>query len=374
MERKQLLEHLESMLCSKTDQYYRIDNFRKYPIAIYGAGSIGRKIYVEMKNLGFNIICFFDRSAVQGTSLFNLPVYTVENDVISESEKGRLVVALAINTHILDETQIENYLYGLGYNQVISAYSLIMPHISQFENLPEYDRDAENRKKLFAAAVCFEDEHSNEIYYRNLEAHYSADYKTTIKSEGTIQYFDVKVPFTKGYSKFVDIGAYDGDSLEKLMELHECDQYIAFEPEKSNYELLAKKATEYQDRIKEMLLIPCAVGNKNSFMAFSIPTAMGGNISENGTTNVQVVRIDDMLKCDVTMIKMDIEGLEISAIEGSKSFIKHYKPDLAICVYHFISDIWEILLILQSLVPEYKFYLRSHEDFTMETVLYATIR
>ncbi|QHI71945.1 FkbM family methyltransferase [Aminipila terrae] len=372
MNKIQLLECMEDILSEETEQYKCIDNFRKYQIAIYGAGSIGRKVYIEMKNLGLNVICFLDRNATYGKFVFDKPVYKVENHVFSNIQKRGLVVALAINTHIIGKDQIVRYLKSLGYTNIISAYSLIMPHISTCKHSSM--RDIENKEKLLKAAVCFEDQHSNEIYYKNISAHYYADYENTIKSEGTVQYFNVNVPFSKGYYKFVDIGAYDGDSLKKLMEFYDCDKYIAFEPEKSNFELLAKVADDYRERINEIFLVPCAVGNENAFMSFSTPTTMGGNIAENGESKVQVVRLDDVLKCDVSMIKMDIEGAEITAIEGAKHLITRYKPDLAICIYHFISDIWEIPLILQKLVPEYKFYLRTHEDFSMETVLYATVK
>jgi hypothetical protein len=69
---------------------------------------------------------------------------------------------------------------------------------------------------------------------------------------------------------------------------------------------------------------------------------------------------------------MDIEGEEIKALVGATETIKKYKPDLAISVYHNINHIWDIPLFLKSLVPSYKLYLRTHNSYTMETILYAT--
>ena len=47
------------------------------------------------------------------------------------------------------------------------------------------------------------------------------------------------------------------------------------------------------------------------------------------------------------------------------------KPKIAICVYHRPDDLINIMHILKSYVPEYRFYLRHHSSLAMETVLYC---
>jgi hypothetical protein len=73
------------------------------------------------------------------------------------------------------------------------------------------------------------------------------------------------------------------------------------------------------------------------------------------------------------MIKMDVEGAEIAALNGAKLTIRQTAPDLAICVYHKASDILSVPKLLKQWVPEYKLYLRNHYSYMLETVLYATI-
>lgn len=68
---------------------------------------------------------------------------------------------------------------------------------------------------------------------------------------------------------------------------------------------------------------------------------------------------------------MDIEGSEADALLGAQKTICKYKPDLAICVYHFADDIWEIPLLLDSWNLGYRFYLRTYSSNGFETVLYA---
>ena len=57
---------------------------------------------------------------------------------------------------------------------------------------------------------------------------------------------------------------------------------------------------------------------------------------------VQIVTIDDDIQDKVTMIKMDIEGSEQSAIKGCRKHIVKDKPKLLVCVYHNNEDIWKI--------------------------------
>ena len=95
--------------------------------------------------------------------------------------------------------------------------------------------------------------------------------------------------------------------------------------------------------------------------------AGGGGISK-----AKIVRLDDELANErVSLVKMDIEGSEAAAIKGCEKLIKKYKPALAICVYHKVTDLWELPLLIKSFVPEYKLYLRHHSKTQIETVLYA---
>ena len=87
--------------------------------------------------------------------------------------------------------------------------------------------------------------------------------------------------------------------------------------------------------------------------------------------NILVDSVDNHLKQEVRMIKMDIEGFEYRALLGARKTIEQYHPILAICVYHKKEDIWEIPKLIYSMCKRYKFYLRHYSLFEYETVLYA---
>ncbi|MDR0605974.1 MAG: FkbM family methyltransferase [Bacteroidales bacterium] len=90
---------------------------------------------------------------------------------------------------------------------------------------------------------------------------------------------------------------------------------------------------------------------------------------------VKLVSLDEYLseqeRSEITYIKLDIEGAELTALKGMKETIADFKPKLAICIYHKAEDLWELPLFIHELNPDYKLYIRHHWKNFTETVLYA---
>ncbi len=75
----------------------------------------------------------------------------------------------------------------------------------------------------------------------------------------------------------------------------------------------------------------------------------------------------------VSFIKMDIEGAEMSALRGARETIKRCKPRMAISIYHSNEDMLDIPEYIHSLVPEYRLFLRAHTMGVAETILYCIL-
>ena len=99
----------------------------------------------------------------------------------------------------------------------------------------------------------------------------------------------------------------------------------------------------------------------------------GSSISKSGLLQ-KANSLDNLLKNkDISFIKMDIEGAELEALNGAKEIIMNQKPKLAISIYHELEHFWKIPLLLKSLVPEYKIYIRHHSTQQDDTVCYAVL-
>ena len=71
------------------------------------------------------------------------------------------------------------------------------------------------------------------------------------------------------------------------------------------------------------------------------------------------------------LIKIDVEGSEKALLEGAAEVIKRCRPRIALSVYHYPTDIFELPIIIMQLNHNYQISLGHHSFQQMETVLYC---
>ena len=156
---------------------------------------------------------------------------------------------------------------------------------------------------------------------------------------------------------FVDIGAYDGDTLQEFAAYVEGDGSItAFEPDQKSFMKL--EAAMHEMPWKECRLIPVAAWNCRKALEFH---AHSGRNSSHAAVHdrgkkvlVQADAADHYLEDQrVDYIKIDAEGAEREALEGLNHTILRCRPVLNVAVYHRVLD---LLTIPQSILRSYPFY------------------
>ena len=80
--------------------------------------------------------------------------------------------------------------------------------------------------------------------------------------------------------------------------------------------------------------------------------------AQKKTVEVSATAIDSLTNEAVDYIKYDVEGAEKEALMGSCRIISEYRPALLVSAYHRSEDIFELPLLISSLEPSYKLYLR----------------
>lgn len=169
---------------------------------------------------------------------------------------------------------------------------------------------------------------------------------------------------------YLDIGPQDGGTIDDFIKRvnNQYKKIMAWEIGKDSLKILNKK---YKD--KRIQICPYGAWNESTIM--SVGGTNGGRHlqSDDGKDGIMCKRIDDVVDCPVTLIKMDVEGAEMNALLGAREIIKKYKPKLMISLYHKPNDIWELPLFVKELVPEYKIYIRHHRTTPNDTVLYAVL-
>lgn len=213
-------------------------------------------------------------------------------------------------------------------------------------------------------------ENESKQLYLNLLLKRLFPFSTYIDVLSRNQYFpDEVIKFHKN-EIFVDIGAFNGDTISSFIK--SCPDYLhifAFEPDNYNFIELVKNTNAH----KNITYINCACGNNNQFNYFNGGLGSESSVSQdskNGEELKYSLRLDS-IDLSPTFIKIDTEGFELPIINGLKDTIARCLPKLAICVYHRTEDLWEIPIFIHNLCPEYKLYLKHHSAYCIESVLYA---
>lgn len=271
----------------------------------------------------------------------------------------------------------------------IRAYCILPESNRSFiywSEIPEteiiYPEELSNEKYRLCPIVVSSGHERKDIYKKLKELDISADRifdrpdseRAIITGMRRTQYFDVWSP--KPNEVYVDCGAYDGESVRDFYKW--CaglyDKIYALEPVESLKDAILKCCGTYHD----LSVITAAAWDKNE----PVQIAMGSDLSASSavyllsgakTAIIQGVTLDSIINENVTLLKMDIEGSEMQAINGAENLIRTCKPRLAISIYHQPQDVYDLPVRLLELVPEYKFLIRHYGAGLYETVLFAAV-
>lgn len=246
------------------------------------------------------------------------------------------------------------------------------PEKETYEFYREHKAEVENAYHLL------KDDFSKRLFVNLINYRISRDPRYMIgMREGTPQYFpeepDLRRTLPEGQERhiFLDLGAFDGDSIEGFLDYVnvEYDSIIAVESSEKNYKRLVESCRGLHD----VECVNIGIADERKTMSFSISDAKNSFISENGESLLEVDSVDNILQGrKVSFIKMDIEGAEYDAIKGAKDTIRRNTPILAISVYHLTEDLFRLILEVENIAPgAYDYYMRHYSPTMIETIMYA---
>ncbi len=161
----------------------------------------------------------------------------------------------------------------------------------------------------------------------------------------------------------VDAGAHIG-VFTKYARHRGAGKVIAIEPDPTNAACFrANLAEEIRDG--RVILVEAGVWHEESELEFvrSTSNSAANSFIRQATdfsliNKVPVRPLDKILEelgvTSVDFIKMDIEGSERFALQGSKETLQRYGPHLAICSYHLPDDALAIPHAIQQVRPGYR--------------------
>jgi len=166
---------------------------------------------------------------------------------------------------------------------------------------------------------------------------------------------------------FIDAGGFDGDTTELFIKRYpDYEKVYFFEPSIINLTNARKRLID----CRNVEFVQLGLLNTAGKVCFNPDGGSASCISSSGVCQIEVTTLDLYVDKKVTFIKMDLEGVEVKALQGAKQHIIADHPKLAIAVYHHPSDFWQIFEYVKNLRQDYKVFLRHYTEGWSETVMY----
>lgn len=353
----------------KTDLIARADH-----VCVFGLGKYFDDAFIKQdvqKRFRVSYLC--DNNVQKLELLKSSELYTGIKGFITPDELKTLKNVVVIIMLGDPRSAIEQLKHIVGLENCITYNDLVLDEVMA--------GGGPSRTKLLEAFDLLTDELSQktfaDIFCLRVAPHLSdSTYEELYRPN---QYFAEDVFDLSDDECLVDCGAFIGDTLEEFYEIThgKFQHYYAFEMDMDNFDVLQKKAKELDHEKGRIKCFNCGVWHEDTELHYGKMSSEDSYsiFNPRETEEVKAIRLDSVLADKrVSLMKMDIEGAEMSALMGAECIIKTQQPKMAICVYHKLEDLWEIPLFLKEKCPNYHIYIRHHAKWWVsETVCYAVV-
>ena len=321
------------------------------PILIYGMGNGADKI-----------ISVFERYGIEYSDVF-----ASDGFVRGHNYRGKRVLSYSEACEKYDNFDIV-VSFGSKLPEVISRiYSLEENHQVYAPDVPVCEGEIfteeffdKHCKELFESRELFADERSKQIFDDIIRFKLTGKLSYLRSTESNENDTDKILRFDKYYT-YVDLGAYNGDTIKKYTALcPNIKEIFAFEPDKHNFKKLSSYSTELHNM--NITLLNCAAFSSDTTLVFAASGNRNSSAASQGsfqhkTVEIEAKTLDSVCK-NADFVKYDVEGMEYEALLGSNCLIERCSPDLLVSMYHKSEDLFELPLIVKKLNPHYSLYLR----------------
>jgi FkbM family methyltransferase len=341
-------------------------------VVLFGSGDLGRYVRRDLANLPYRALAYVDNNPARWeTEVDGLEILSPEGALARFGSDVLWLITIYTNSRVIAQCE------ALGVPWITCAelsWSLPEPHPPSFMfGTPE--RLADASQAIEKAGSIWADAGSEAEYQAQVRWRFLLDYDALRTPDAMSElYFPGDLIRPIKDEVFVDCGAFTGDTIDAFVAARggQFDQIIAVEPDLMNCAALRQRVGDWSGRQRDRVrIVPAAVGSSRGIGHFEMTGTVTSKIASGGQA-VEVAPLDEILAdSKPTYIKFDVEGAERDALIGGEETISANMPVLAVCLYHRPEDLWDLPLLVQSLAPDYRLYLRRYSDERWETVLYA---
>lgn len=320
------------------------------PIALYGMGDGAQKIMRAMSLVGRKPDEVF---ASDGFVRHNdFCGYTVKSLAEIEKNYDDFLILLSFATERPEVLEL--------IRSISRRHELLAPDVPVVgEGLFDTDYLYKNKENIQIVYNMLADEQSKTVFADTVNFKISGkiDYLFHSETQKSEVYENLIKPGKQ--EVYVDLGAYNGDTVREFMTFTDGNykEIHAFEPDFKNYQKL-KTSCEGMENV--FLYNKGAYKEKNTLL-FSAKAGRNSAVSAKEGKPVEVDSVDNLcFKSRPTIIKFDVEGAEREALLGCKRTLEAFRPRLMVSAYHRNEDIFAVPLMIKSLNPDYRIYMRHH--------------
>ncbi len=316
------------------------------PIVIYGMGNGAEKIIARLKEYGTDISDIFASDEfVRGHSFLGYKVKKY-SEICEQYDDFIVVLAFA--------TRLDDVLENI--KKINSEHTVLAPDVPVCGDglfTLEYVKENEDKFDFVYSHLADDESRKTFVDIINYKISGKVEYLFSTFADKTAVYRDILK--LSNDEIIVDLGAYDGDTIREFTDYTngKYRHIYALEPDAKSFKKLKRNTQDMAD----IDIFNMGAWNKRDTLIFDTQASRGSRLSGSGIS-VEVSDIDSLIDSTVTMIKMDIEGSELKALEGAESTIKKYLPKLYVCAYHRNEDLFTLPIKILEINPDYRLFFR----------------
>jgi FkbM family methyltransferase len=346
------------------------------PIALYGAGNLGRMAREFLDAVGRPFDLVIDRKAA---GLRNDPYWwghkVLTPDAVPDDIKRSHVVLVTVATAAY--APVEEALREEGFQHVVPFYDFAegFRDVHPLSNgwfagaFSELDLRMTQRALDGFADDMSRAHHLQFLAWRRLRQEWTFEGAPVT---GDDRFFIPEVMAALGQDEvFIDAGAHHGSVIEAFSERRNGNfrRIIAVEPDAANREKLRAVADTTMSGDNRIAIFDCALGSAPGEARFHSGLGYASQVSSTGKDMVRIEILDAL--APASFLKLHLEGAELEALKGGRELLRRDRPIVAATVYHNDDGIWRTPLWLIETLADYRFLFRLHSWCGTGAVVYA---
>lgn len=350
----------------------------RQPLALYGAGNLGRLARGHLRAVGADFQLVVDRNAdaLAGDPAWQgIPVS--HPDAVDPGVRATTMLAVSIATS--PYVPLEMALRGAGWGQVVPFYDIAESFRDQHPLSNGWYAapfDAREISAIETVLEAWDDDvsrahHLQFVAWRRLRQEWTfADAPITLDD----RFFIPEVLGSLGDDEvLVDAGAHHGSVTKRFIEetRGRYRDIFAIEPDAGNRGVMSRML-ESLPRCQEarITIFDTVLDSEKRTACFHDGLGYASQIAPTGGEVRQTATLDS-LSLPASFIKLHLEGAELAVLRGSVETIRRHRPIVAATVYHNADGLFATAKWLMDNLEDYRLLFRLHSWCGTGAVIYA---